>query len=354
MRRVAFAGLLPVFSFFWAVFSASAQTQVAAGDAAAPAAVRSPFVPVRSPERPRSDLWMPMVNLLLPGFDQWWEGQYPYAAAYTGVYLGGQLYASTVAARNDLEGQMSRRREEKRARGEDESDVTIDAKDITVRKYLLGQLLAQGASGMSAWHAFRTAAESRRAGGQYGFLATTETPADVLLAPFAFHHLRESTTLIPLGVAAALSGLILASEPPEGTERAAFTGADGVFTAAYSWNAGTHEEALFRGWLMPVMYEYWDNGFVANLVQSVLFAAAHLGTNPQPIPQLFLGYHLGYVSQKRRWTLSEAVFIHTWWDVIAFGIAYHYKQSEPEPLAHATPPRLPNPVLWLPPLWINF
>ena len=79
-------------------------------------------------------------------------------------------------------------------------------------------------------------------------------------------------------------------------------------------------------------------------------ASSHLNTNPQPIAQLLLGYHLGYVSQKNNWTLGEAIFIHTWWDVIAFSTIYHYKQAEPE---NEAVQRL-KPVLWLPPLQFAF
>ena len=98
------------------------------------------------------------------------------------------------------------------------------------------------------------------------------------------------------------------------------------------------------------MREYWDSDFWSNAAQSLLFAAAHLNTNPQPIAQLLLGYHLGYVTQKNNWTLGESIFIHTWWDVIAFSTIYHYKQAEPE---NEAVQRL-KPVLWLPPLQFAF
>ncbi len=232
---------------------------------------------------------------------------------------------------------------------ENESAYAIDARDETVRKYMLGQLLSQGASGFSVWHSFRSAVRSRQGRGQYAFLAKEETPLDLLAAPLHFEYLTRATTYVPLAVGAGLAAIILSSDAEDGYEKAAFRSSDAFFTTAYSLNAGTHEEAFFRGYLMPVMSEYWGSPFLANLVQSSVFALAHIGSNPRPLPQFFLGLHLGSVSQRRDWTLSEAVFIHTWWDIIAFGVAYHYKRREPEGLAS-----LALPVLWLPPFSVVF
>jgi membrane protease YdiL (CAAX protease family) len=313
----------------------------------------SPFRLRSDPERIRSDFWIPLSNLFLPGLDQWWEGQYAYGALYSSVWLGGNYYASLVSERNDLEGQIRRRREAVRdsseSSQEDEAAYAIDARDETVRKYMLGQLLAQGASGFSVWHSFRSAVRSRQSHGQYAFLAKEETPLDLLSAPLHFEYLTRATTFIPLAVGAGLGVIILNSEPPEGYEKAAFRSSDAFFTTAYSLNAGTHEEAFFRGYLMPVMSEYWGSPFLANLLQSSVFALAHISSNTRPLPQFFLGLHLGSVSQRRDWTLSEAVFIHTWWDIIAFGVAYHYKRQEPKGLASVA-----LPVLWLPPFSMVF
>jgi membrane protease YdiL (CAAX protease family) len=114
---------------------------------------------------------------------------------------------------------------------------------------------------------------------------------------------------------------------------------------------------MFRGWIMPVMYEAWDSPFWSNAAQSLLFAAAHLPTNPAPLPQLLLGYHLGNVTMKNQWRIGESVFIHVWWDVLAFAGAYHYKQKKDEDDADSTDGRIrvaAAPVLWLPPLQFHF
>lgn len=330
---------------------------------AVPPAKSSLFTPRRDPDRPRSDLGIPFVSFLLPGFDQWWEGQYGSAGAYTGIWLGSSIYAATVAGANGLNTRGEPVDEEGNKIEKDEDgdgkpdEVQLDQKDVAVRKVILGGLLAQGAGGMSAYQSFRTAARSRQSQGQYGFLTYDETPVDLLKAPFDFSYLKRSSTYVPLAIGAALAGLILSSDPGEDMERTRFNGADAFFTSAYSYNAGTHEEAMFRGWMMPVMYEYWGSPFWSNAAQAVLFAAAHLGTNDMPLPQLFLGYHLGDVTQDDGWRLGEAVFIHVWWDVLAFTTAYHYKRKPLEPEADsilgdvAKARRL---TLWLPPLYVHF
>jgi membrane protease YdiL (CAAX protease family) len=308
---------------------------------------RSSVFAVDDPDRARSDIGAPLLSFVLPGFDQWYEGQTDAAVIYTVTALGGLVYAANILDANpqpEPEPTAAGTEEEK------EENETIDSKDNTQRKYVLGNLLYQGSGGFSAYHSFRSAVRTRQPRGQYEFLTQEETPLELLAAPFDFSYLGRSTTLIPLGIIGALSYLTLSSEPADDLEKDTFTGADAFFTGAYSLNAGTHEEAMFRGWIMPVMHEYWDSTFWSNAAQSVLFAAAHLNSNPQPIPQLLLGYHLGYVTQKNSWTLGEAIFIHTWWDVVAFATIYHYKRAEPE---NEAVQRL-KPVLWLPPFQVAF
>lgn len=298
----------------------------------------SPFSVLDDPTRARSDILVPTLSFFLPGLDQWLEGQYSWAAAYTGTAVGGLVWASAVAAANPPPAKD----------GERDGSGGIDAKDITTRKIMLGGLLYQGAGGMSAWHSFRTAVRSRALSGQYRFLAKEESPGEVLMAPLRFSYLTRPTTFVPLSIGAALAALVLRSEVPETLERSKFESSDAFFSTAYSWNAGTHEEAMFRGWIMPVMNEAWSSPMLANTAQSLLFAAAHLNTNPTPLPQLLLGWHLGYVTQRDRWTIGEAVFIHHWWNVMAFATLYHF-QKKPD-----APATLKRARLWLPSLELRF
>lgn len=319
------------------------------------------FTPRGDPTRRRSDIFIPAVSFLLPGFDQWWEGQYGSAALYTGAAIGGTIYSREIAKANhilmsgetDADGDG---KADKSPNDGDDKEPTLDSKGIAVRKVVLGGLVYQGAGGLSAYHSFRTAVRSRQSHGEYKFLKHEETPGDLLLAPFHFQYLARPSTFVPLGIGAAIMALVLNSDPGDKLERSKFTQADAFFTGAYSYNAGTHEEALFRGWVMPLMYEASASPFWSNAGQALLFAAAHLNTNPQPIPQLLLGYHLGNVTQNNGWRLGEAVFIHVWWDVLAFTSTFHFQQKEKEPEDTSwTRIRTVAPLtLWAPPVYFTF
>lgn len=334
----------------------SGRGQGGEGAAAAPGG-KSIFAVGQEPDRPRSIFWMPLVSFLLPGFDQWWEGQTTSAALYTGVALGGVAYSRSVQVADNVDTNPKKKEKEDTNTGEtsesqeeEEEETALDSKDVALRKYTLGFLVYQGAGGMSAYHAFRTAVRTRKVKGQYDFLKYEETPLDLLAAPFHFKYMTRPTTYIPLGIGAALAYLILSSDLPENYERSSLTSADGFFTSAFSFNAGTHEEAMFRGWLMPVLAEHAMSPFWANATQAGIFALAHISTNPLPLPQLLLGYHLGYVTQERGWRMGEAVFIHVWWDVLAFATLFSYRKKQPDEVARLLPP----PVLWLPPLEWRF
>lgn len=303
-----------------------------------------------APDRQRSIFWIPLGSFLLPGLDQWWEGQNLSAAGYSGVALGGWLYADSVR-RNDHVERSGRQREGSEGQEEGSQETSEpDSKDVSWRKYTLGNLIYQGAGGMSAYHAFRTAVRTRQRSGQYSFLRYEETPQELLMAPFDFRYLQRTSTLLPLGIGAVVAALIARSDLPEPYVRDSLSSADWAFTAAYSYNAGTHEEAVFRGWLMPVFFEYWNSPFWSNAAQAGIFALAHISSNPRPLPQLLLGYYLGEVTIDNDWRLGEAIFIHTWWDVLAFASNYTYRKSLDKKTASLVPP----PVLWLPPLAYRF
>ena len=168
---------------------------------------------------------------------------------------------------------------------------------------------------MSAFHAFRTRVETLKSQGHYTFLPK-EKPTDLLTAPFAFEEALKPTTFIPLALLGILAAVDLKGQ-------GIFNFGDAAFTAGVSYNAGVGEEALFRGYMMPVLYEWWDHRFLANSAQALVFGAAHLSpSNPAPVFQALGGYYLGWLTHRRNgWTLKQAIFLHTWWDVIAIGYA---------------------------------
>jgi membrane protease YdiL (CAAX protease family) len=129
-------------------------------------------------------------------------------------------------------------------------------------------------------------------------------------------YLRYPSVFIPLGLFAG--GAIL-SHNIGSNGSPTFTWSDGFFTAATSYNAGVGEEAFFRGYLMMNFRQSWGSDFWSLTASSVLFGAAHISSdNPYPWPQLIGGFYLGWLAQHDDWTLSRNVFVHAWWDIIAF------------------------------------
>ena len=280
----------------------------------------------------RSDVVMPVVTFFLPGASQWVAGQYGYAGVYSGTAVGGVIYALNAQAEINQHDQKN-------------SDLPT-SKGISERKYQLGLQVAQVAQGFSLFQSFRTAARLRQDDGQYQFIHSNPQPEDLALAPFHVQYLLQPTTYIPLVIGLGLNLWIATSPAPDGWVKDSFRREDAAFAAGFSYNAGTHEEAIFRGWLMPVFREYWMNDTWANGMQAAVFGAAHLSTTPLPIIQVLLGWHLGSITQKNGWDMREAVFIHAWWDVMSFAAQYHLKKQDPTDASIVR--------LYLPPLTYGF
>lgn len=280
----------------------------------------------------RSDVVMPIVSFVLPGTSQWISDQYGHASVYSGLAIGGISYAGQ--SYKDI----------------DEADrnnaADLNGKGIAQRKYLVGGEIYQTAGGFSLYHQFRTSARIRQGEGEYQFLTSDPTPGEIALAPFDYRYLARPTTYIPLIVGAGLNYWIAALPPPDGYSRDAFRKEDAAFVGALSYGAGTSEEATFRGWLMPVLHQYGMNEPWSNGVQAAAFGAAHLSSTSFPIIQFILGWHFGSLTQKNNYDIREGVFIHAWWDVMAFTAQYKFKKDHPESK---------NIVrLNLPPLTLNF
>lgn len=299
------------------------------------------------PNRRRNYLWSPLVSLVLPGFDQWWEGQSNSAFVYTGVAVGGLVYAASAVQDVKAPAKVDA----------EEEDAGIDTKGVAERKVLLGLQTVQASGGMSAYHSFRSAVRTRK--GQFEFLQYEESPADIMMAPFNYKFLARKTTYIPLGIGlsvAVLTTLALDQDKEDDMRRSRFTGSDAFFTSSLSYNAGTHEEAVFRGWLMPVIMEWTGSETVSAIGSAAVFAAAHLSSNPRPLPQFALGWYWGYLSQKNHWTLSEGIFNHVWWDVIFFATSYQFEKIKKSDKPNtSTGMRVGQsgldlqPAIWLPP-----
>lgn len=277
------------------------------------------------PHEPRSYVIAPLISFILPGFDQWYENQYTAAMTYSGIAFLGIQYGS----HHYLSAGKSAEQREKRFK---ELGSDPFAKDFNFRSYRLGNQIFQSMGGLSSYHSFRSAAKTHESLGKFKFLAhSDETVPQILMAPFDFSYLSRPTTFVPLivGLGLAFKDQLLPVSvlKSAGIKKSPLQADDLFFSSAFSFNAGTHEEAMFRGWIMPVMYEAMGDSFLANLTTSALFAAAHLTTVKLPIIQGLLGYHLGNVTLENAFSIKEAVFIHVWWDVIAFVSLYSFAKT---------------------------
>jgi membrane protease YdiL (CAAX protease family) len=218
--------------------------------------------------------------------------------------------------------------------------------------YSLGLKIYDVAGSYSAYHSFRTAVRSRQAHGEYAFLKHEETPLELAMSPFRFSYLKRSTTYIPLGIGLALAGLQYSyiqsedSNPDSEIAVRDFTGEDALYTTAFSYGAGTGEEALTRGWLMPLFRESMGSDVWSNAAQAVIFGALHYSSPTSPFFAAGMGYYLGWVAQQDEWRLGESTFIHFWWDVMAFAVSYTYQEVHPT-TAKVEP-------LWLPTFALYF
>lgn len=307
----------------------------------------SPYSLSRRPQEPRNFLLPPLLSLFVPGLDQWYEGQYGWAAFYTGgaiasLTLGG-FYGSAF-----LEGKTS----------DDVNREVVDrglySEDRNLRRSNLAFQTVQALGGMSAFHSFRSAVRTRPE--DFSFIETEETPQDVYLAPFDFSYVSRPTTFIPLGVIAAVSlwqingGLDgLDNENGYILEKRSMTSEDVMIGGGISFNAGTSEEAFFRGYLLPTLHHYTGNAHMARIGDAALFGLAHMASVDVPVFQTLLGYYLGWLTQGSGYSIGEAVFIHTWWDIFSFIGTFHYRLTQkPES-------KVANlPVVWTPKLQWTF
>jgi membrane protease YdiL (CAAX protease family) len=311
------------------------ETPASAGDAEA----GSPR-PARKQPHFKSDLWLPLGSAFLPGFGQYFQGDWT-GAAYTGVAVAGLAVA--------LQGQS----EIIDTYGEDalneDPNSLLFSESWSYRKVVLGTLAMQGSGFLSAYSAFRISVPRFQAeDGRYLFLGPRESVPELMASPFRFDHLLEPSAAIPLGLLAGAVGYLVSDERSHHHgARWTMSGDDFLFTGAEAWNAGVTEEAVFRGWLYPLAYQYTGRNFwLANGAQALLFGAAHFDShaNPVPWPQAALGFYFGWLVKKNGWSLSESIFVHAWWDMLLFAgeVATSYRDRDPAGASF----RIDLPVRW--------
>jgi hypothetical protein len=261
----------------------------------------------RNPQQLRNAPFRPLANFFLPGFTQYFDGQIAEGVSYSLVGAGG--FALGTAASNEINNTN---------RNSTDLEDATDAE----RQYQYGMQLYMFAGEMSVYHAFRTAAQGRKQLGQYTFIRNEDTTLDAMWAPFEVEHITKMTTWIPLLVLAVASVASVKSGDY-------MNFGDSAFTGGVSYNAGVGEEALFRGYFMPVLRENMDSYFWANAIQAVAFGAAHYGeSNRFPWPQGLMGFYFGWMTHRNGYSIREAAFLHTWWDVLAIGFTIAHENGK--------------------------
>lgn len=300
------------------------------------------FTPKYDENQPRSYTWMPLLSFVIPGVGQAKEKEYGAFSIYFSTAVAGLSYSSY----NNNKLSDYHDSDEYKLLSDDEKDNRKIHGELE-RKVAIGSQLYMAMGSMSAYHSFRTAVATRQRYGEFTFLTKEETPWELATAPFQFRFLKRPSTYIPLGIIAGYYLLLMNAEfdDDDDMKKDALSNSDVFYSGAVSYMAGVHEEALFRGWMMPCFMEWTGSELWSNGLTAATFALAHLGTVNVPLPQLILGWHLGNVTQNNDWTLSESIFIHAWWDVFALLASYQLKKNDE---------KAKLPVIWAPPLKFVF
>lgn len=236
----------------------------------------------------------PLASLLLPGFDQFWEGQWKPGMAYM---AGGMAGLGLIIA-------------------------SRDSGDSRYKNFGFNVYLTAGA--LSAYHAFRTSLGTRQAIREFTYVEEDELPATLLFAPFDYHHLNEWTTWAPLA-AGLLLFTFLGGEHKQGGSA---TLNDLFYSGTVSYMNAVGEEALFRGWVLPVMKYYVGEDSWAIGISAGLSSVYHGMRLKHWVSSLALGAYLGWLAQRNHYSIAQGIFIHTWWDLISFFSDYAYNREQ--------------------------
>jgi membrane protease YdiL (CAAX protease family) len=247
--------------------------------------------------RSGAEFRIPALSFIIPGFGQYLHGSTETGLAFTATAIAGYaLYYS----------------------GDPEAAGTDPIpRHASGQQSLAGLLLASGAGELSAYDSFQSALPALRREGKYQFVSRPASTTSLLLAPFDWRFLGRWTTWIDLAQTVVIAALIL-GDRESGVAYEPFTGRDAGLLTLLSMSAGAGEEALFRGWLLPVLTQTTGEDFwLANGLQAGIFGAAHL-----PDAEAFALYiaawafYQGWLTRRNQWDIRESVFQHFWYDLI--------------------------------------
>jgi hypothetical protein len=242
-----------------------------------------------------SDFGIPLASLFVPGLGQYLQGSWLAGAGFTGAAVGGYALYSGGAA-------------------EGGSDLP---RSSAGQRAFVGTVLVGAAAELSAYDAFHRSLPSLQRAGRYDFVTAHDSPGSLLLAPFDLRMLKRWTTWIDFAHTAGVTALVVLSETEPGARYLPFRSHDGAFVASFSYGAGVGEEALFRGWLYPMLYQRLGRrAWLANGLQAGAFGALHA---PQAgvfaLDIAASAFYEGWLTRRNGWSVRESVFHHFWYDV---------------------------------------
>jgi len=246
-----------------------------------------------------SQFLIPMSSFLLPGLGQYLHGAPLTGAAYTSAsLLGATLYNARGPGVGD--------------------DLPRDARG---QEGYTGLLVVAGAAYLGTYDAFRRAVPRLQQEGKYAFLTNHAPVSSLWTAPFDMRFLRRWTTWVDLAYTGAVTAIVLSRRDP-GRVYEPFTAHDAAFVTALSLNAGIGEEAVFRGWLYPVLHQQLrQRWWLSDGIQASIFGGLHTAT--AQAFAIVIGAHAfyeGWLTRHNGWNVRESVFHHFWYDM-AIGIA---------------------------------
>jgi len=267
----------------------------------------------------------PIGSVFLPGFGQWLQRDVVRGAAYQGVFLAG--WTASRAALNGRPVSVSDFR-------------TFDGRT----EWGVWALQLRGtAASISTYDAFRRALPTLQTSAKYAFVRESDSIGSLMRAPGNVRFLKDPLTYVPIALVAVTSFTRRVAGPSTGREFTPTKRHDLAFATGLAYNAGIGEEMLFRGYLMPVLQQrLGDRAWLANGLQAMAFAADHGQFNLSALAaHAGFGLYAGFVVQRHRGSLRQAVFNHFVWDLIAVSGAFLTRQQD------RPAPQLSLPVMTL-------